>query len=109
MLLSRSFVTFFGKTYTDALRVSGGTRDETLRESAWEAKSSEASTINLIRSRAMKIINKEPGRAPETCDSCQTLPTSSEQTIKFPTRSTLLKRKHQINVCSSAVGKNYQQ
>jgi len=45
------------------------------------AQSSEASMINFIRSRAMKIINKEPARAPETCDSCQALPTSSERTI----------------------------
>ena len=45
--------------------------------------------------------------APETCDSCQTLSTSSERNDKFPTRSALLKRKRQINACSSAVGKNY--
>ena len=63
--------------------------------------------ISFIRSRATKIINKEPARAPETCDSCQTLSTSSERNDKFPTRSALLKRKRQINACSSAVGKNY--
>ena len=62
----------------------------------WTPRCQRFLRLILFAHGGPKLYTRSPHWAPETSDSCQTFPTSSERMTQFPTRFMLLKRKYQM-------------